>query len=137
MVNSLAHHLLKGALGYQSELVPVVQTVAGAVDEATVVTTYDELEGYHIVRSMLRDVVSPKRVFIRDAQSYCAILLDNNNRKTICRLRFNNPSKLSLGLFNEKREEERVFLDAVDDIHNYGERLKASVMSLHKPDTDA
>lgn len=101
-------------------------------DESLIITTAEEIEGLHIVRSILRDVVNPRRIVMRDSQSYCAILLDDNNRKPVCRLRFNNLQKLSLGLFNEKKEEERVPLDHIDDIYKYAEQLKAAI-SLHMP----
>lgn len=91
-----------------------------------IITTTEELEGFVIIKSILRDTVSPKRIFMRDAQSYCAILLDDNNRKPICRLRFNNPAKLSIGFFNGKEEEKESITD-VDDIHNFADRLKSTV----------
>jgi len=96
--------------------------------EPLVVTTSEELEGFHIVRSIVRSVVSPRRIFMRDAQSYCAILLDDNNRKPICRLRFNNAQKLFLGLVDGK-EEERVAIESVDDIYNYADRITAIARS--------
>jgi predicted type IV restriction endonuclease len=76
------------------------------------VTTAEEIAGFQIVRAILRDTVSPKRVYMRDVQSYCAILLDDNNRKPICRLRFNNTEKLIIGIFNLAKEEERVTLES-------------------------
>lgn len=97
--------------------------------EPAVITSPEEIEGLHIVRSILRNVVSPRRVVMRDAQSYCAILLDDNNRKPICRLRFNNTDKLALGLFNSAKEEERVNLESVDDIYLHAERLTAVAAS--------
>ena len=105
------------------------QPVAGAVAEPQVVTTAEELEGFYAIRAMLREIVASKRIVIRDAQSYCAILLDDNNRKPICRLRFNNAQKLRLGLFNEKKEEELVSLESIDDIFNFADRLKSTVLS--------
>jgi hypothetical protein len=66
---------------------------------------------------------------MRDAHSYCAILLDDNNRKPICRLRFNNIQRLKLGIFNPQREEEQVALEAVDDLYNYAEQIRATVVS--------
>ncbi|MDX8398763.1 MAG: type I restriction endonuclease [Gallionellaceae bacterium] len=94
-----------------------------------VVTTIEEIEGFHIIKSILREVINPRRIFMRDAQSYCAILLDDNNRKPICRLRFNNNARLALGIFNGK-EEERVVMADVDDIYNYADRIKATVAQL-------
>ena len=84
---------------------------------------------------MLRETISSKRIFIRDAQSYCAILLDDNNRKPICRLRFNNIQKLRLGLFDENKDEELIALETIDDIFQYAERMKATVLSYAKDQT--
>jgi hypothetical protein len=91
-------------------------------------TSLEEVEGYHIVRAVLREVVDPRRVVMRDAQSYCAVLFDDNNRKPICRLRFNNTSRLQLGIFSGK-EEEKVALSDLMDIYKYAEQLKATVTS--------
>ncbi len=91
-----------------------------------VVTSEEELEGYYIVKAILREVVDAKRVSIRDVKSYCGILLDNNNVKPICRLHFNRPQKY-LGLFDEQKHEERVPIDGLDDIYKYTDRLKATV----------
>ena len=125
---------LKGAMTPESSPIhdqpPVIAPEGN--DEALIVTTAEEIEGLHIVRSILRDVVNPRRIVMRDSQSYCAILLDDNNRKPVCRLRFNNLQKLSLGLFNDKKEEERVSLDHLDDLYKYAEQLKAEI-SLHLP----
>ncbi|PKO33540.1 MAG: restriction endonuclease [Betaproteobacteria bacterium HGW-Betaproteobacteria-7] len=89
-------------------------------------TSEQELEGFHIIRAILRDVVASKRIFMRDAQSYCAILFDDNNRKPICRLRFNNPERLALGLMYGK-DEEKVPLADLDDIYTHANQLKATV----------
>lgn len=122
---------LKGAMTPESPTIaepslPVVLPVSG-VSEPQVATSADELEGFYAVRAILRDLVNPKRIVMRDAQSYCAILLDDNNRKPICRLRFNNAQKLRLGTFNSKKEEEQVDLNAVDDIFNFSDQLKSIV----------
>jgi hypothetical protein len=97
--------------------------------EPKIVTSNDELEGFHAVRAILREMVSPKRIVMRDAQSYCAILLDDNNRKPICRLRFNNTQKLRISLFNERKEELQVSLNSVDDIFSHADQLKATLTS--------
>lgn len=125
---------LKGAMTFESsapqEQAPVMPP--DGADEALIVTTAEEIEGLHIVRAILRDVVNPRRIVMRDSQSYCAILLDDNNRKPVCRLRFNNLQKLALGLFNDKKEEEKVALTDLDDLYKYAAQLKATV-SLHIP----
>lgn len=129
LVSERINERLKGAM--TPDPTPVAETAAPVIPapaaEPQSVTSPEELEGFHSLKAMLRGLVSPKRIVMRDAQSYCAILLDDNNRKPICRLRFNNPQKLRLGIFNDKKEEEQVALESVDDIFNYADRLKATV----------
>ncbi len=125
---------LKGAMSPES--VTIAEKPAAAVKdepsnatEVAIVTTDEEIEGFHTIRAIVRDVIETKRVVMRDAQSYCAILLDDNNRKPICRLRFNNGEKLKLGFFNDKKEEEQVALESVDDLYKYAEQIRATVAS--------
>lgn len=123
---------LRVAMSPEQGAVPVSAPVAAepaealGEDAALIVTSPEEIEGFHMVRAVLRGVVDSKRIVMRDAQSYCAILLDDNNRKPICRLRFNNNSKLVLGLLSDK-VEEKVALADLDDIYNYADQLKATV----------
>lgn len=139
MIGERINERLKGAMAPESVSVPDLVSVVAAdvvptgapngTVEPQIATTSEELEGFHIVRALVRDIVPTKRVVMRDAQSYCAILLDDNNRKPICRLRFNNLQKLRLSIFNDKKDEETVGLETVDDIYNYADMLKAIVAS--------
>jgi hypothetical protein len=97
-------------------------------DEADdkVLTTLEELEGYHIVRALVRSVVDAKRIVQRDTQSYFGILLDDNNRKPICRLHFNRSQKY-IGIFDEEKNETRHPISSVDDIYEYSDHLKKTV----------
>lgn len=120
---------LKGAMTVDV-LAPRPQSEV-AVNETSnsegIVTTPEEIEGFHIIRSILRPLVTPNRVVMRDALSYCAILLDDNNRRPICRLRFNNVEKLAVSIFNDKKEEERFALTSVDDLYMHADKLRAAV----------
>ncbi len=132
LIGERINERLKGAMTPEPKTLaePAIPVIAVAnISEPEIVTTDEELEGFHMVRSILRGMVNSKRIVMRDAQSYCAILLDDNNRKPICRLRFNNTQKLRLGVFNEKKEEEQVSLESVDDIFNFTEQLKATLAS--------
>ncbi|MEY4980200.1 MAG: hypothetical protein RLZZ352_2470 [Pseudomonadota bacterium] len=145
LIGEKINERLKGAMAPETisvidrAVVPVQQpviensVVAVIPSEPTIVTSPEELEAFHTIRAILRGVVPAKRVFMRDAQSYCAILLDDSNRKSICRLRFNNTQKLRLGVFNEKREETVVDLDAVEDIFEYANQIKATVAAYLLP----
>ncbi|MGE4279515.1 MAG: type I restriction endonuclease [Magnetospirillum sp.] len=96
-----------------------------------IVTTQDEIDGYQIVRAIVREIIKVDRVIMRDAKSYCAILLDDNNRKPICRLHMNRSVKY-LGLFDANKNEERIRIDSLDDIFNYAEQLKTTAASYDR-----
>ena len=100
---------------------------AVAEKKSGVVTTDEEVEGYHIVKAILRETVAVARVTMRDTKSYCGILLDDNNRKPICRLHFNSATTKYLGLFDANKREERVPLADLNDIYAHAERLKETV----------
>jgi hypothetical protein len=95
------------------------------VEEKGIETTMEELEGFQIVRAIVREVVDPRRVVSRDTKSYFGVLLDDNNRKPICRLHFNRSQKY-VGLIAEDKSEERVPISSVDDIFGLAEKLKAT-----------
>lgn len=73
-----------------------------------------------------------KRVAPRDTQSYFGVLLDDNNRKPICRLHFNRTQKY-IGTFDSDKTETRHPIDTVDDIFNFAEQLKATVRGYEQP----
>lgn len=96
-------------------------------EKAEIVTTEEELEGFYIVRSILRTKVPAARITHRDALSYFAIFLDDNNRRPICRLYLNGQSKKYLGTFDAAKKETKVEIKSLDDIYNYAAELEAVV----------
>ncbi len=112
----------------------VAQTDAPVEEEAEqepdrkneIVTTEDEIEGYFAIKSILRDVIDVKRIHMRDAKSYCSILLDDNNRKAVARLHFNRAQKY-LGVLNASKKETRIPIDEIDDIYQYADQIIATV----------
>jgi len=75
-----------------------------------------------IIRAIVRDILKPSRVVMRDQKSYCGILVDNNNRKPLARLWFNRSVKY-IGLFDGEKEE-RVKIDTLDEIYDCADRLR-------------
>jgi hypothetical protein len=73
-------------------------------------------------------------VAIRDRVSYCGILLDDNNRKPICRLHFNGAQKY-IGLFDNDRKEERISIESLNDVYQYTDRLLATIALYDEPAT--
>jgi hypothetical protein len=104
----------------------------GAQDSATdgpVITTEDEIAGFNIIRAIGAKLVSPKRIVIRDAKSYCAVLLDDNNRKTIARLHFNSPTARYLGTFTGKEETRHAVKEPVD-IYQHDDKILRRIQEL-------
>jgi hypothetical protein len=94
--------------------------------ESKVVTTEEELDAYRIVVAILRRKLSIDRIVHRDTQSYFGILLDNNNRKPICRLHLNGNNKY-LGLINEDKSETKEPINSIDEIYNFDKILLQTV----------
>jgi predicted type IV restriction endonuclease len=100
-------------------------------EESKVVTTEDELEGFMIVKTILRQKIDSTRVTHRDAQSYFAVLLDDNNRKSICRLYLNGNKKF-FATFDEQKKEVKTEISTIDDIFNFAEILLKTVENYDK-----
>lgn len=91
-----------------------------------VITTLEELEGYAIVKSILNGSVDINRVTYRDNASYFNILLDDNIRKTVCRLYFNRAQKYIA--FIENNKEVKTPLSCINDIFKFD--FKKSIFSV-------
>jgi hypothetical protein len=96
--------------------------------ENKVITTEAEKEAFYIVRSILRTKIDSKRVVHRDAQSYFAVLLDNNNRRPVCRLYLEGNKKF-ITLFDEAKKESKVEIQSLDDIYTHADMLINTALS--------
>lgn len=101
--------------------------------QPAVVTTAEEMDGFLIIRAILREAVDVKRITMRDAQTYCAIFLDDNNRRPLARLYFGT-SKKQIGIFDEQRQETKHAIGSVDDIYNFAPALRGALKRYEKPD---
>lgn len=106
----------------EGEDVTVEESQDGHVEG--VKTTLEELEGFNIVRAIAAADIAPERVVMRDTKSYCGVLVDDNNRKPLCRLRFNAASAKYLGLFDEQRQETRHPIDKPVDIYRFVDEIR-------------
>ena len=130
-INDRLKSAMSGVIQPSLASIPVTNSAkadAQERDEAEdkILTTLEELEGYHIVRAVVRSVVDAKRIVQRDTQSYFGVLLDDNNRKPICRLHFNRSQKY-LGIFDEEKIETRHAISSIDEIYEYADQLKKTV----------
>lgn len=126
---------LLGAIQPPPALVPLASAaeVEMAIEDAgqqlggrDVATTDDEREAFRIIRSIGRQAIPAARITMRDAQSYCAILADDNNRRPIARLYFTD-TRLRIGIFGASKSEERIELSSLDDLYSHADRLLAAV----------
>ena len=135
-INDLITERLKSALKKENEDEQkpagqeVVLTEDAASNKSKVETTPDEMEGFIIVKAILRQKIASNRIHYRDAQSYFAILLDDNNRKTICRL-YLNGSKKYFAFIDEQKKEIKNEILTLDDIFNFTETLHKTV-AIHE-----
>jgi hypothetical protein len=114
---------------------PVAAMGSGAIAHAEhaggdVVTTPEELEGFSIVKAIACSEVKPHRIAPRDQMSYFTVLLDDNNRKTIARLHFNQRKQKYLGTFDENKVETKHPIATLDDIYQFADTIRATVRHL-------
>lgn len=136
-LNDSINDRLKSAIGADISTEAPIQSLIDdekELDEkikTKVITTDEELDGFNIVKAILRQSFDVKRISHRDTQSYFGILLDNNNRKPLCRLHFNSKQKY-LGLLDSERKETKHPLNTIDDIFLFSEQLLHSVQCYNE-----
>lgn len=91
-------------------------------EKSKIDTSIEEVEGFNVVKAILRQRFDVTRIAARDTQSYFGILLDDNNRKPLCRLHFNSKQKY-LGLFDADKKETRHPIGSVDEIFTFADQL--------------
>ncbi|EOV8989076.1 type I restriction endonuclease [Cronobacter dublinensis] len=131
-LNDQINERLKSAINPASGVIPEnqmqeevdTQTPANII-ENDILTTDEELEGYYIVKSIVRTILESSRITFRDTKSYFGILADDNNRKPICRLHFNRSQKY-IGIFDNEKNETRFPLSTIDEIYTYSDLLRTT-----------
>lgn len=121
---------LKTALKKEDEVGQSVNlnTIEEINNAKAVITTEEELEAYHIIKSILRKNIDPARLFYRDSVSYFSINLDDNNRKPICRLILKESKKYII-ILDSQRNESKLELSSLNSIYDFEDKLISSTMS--------
>lgn len=128
-VNDQINDRLQSAMnGYsENEEIQSEEDESG-VNDSGIETTDDEIEGYNLVKAIVRKAIDPNRVIMRDTKSYCGVLIDDNNRKPLCRMHFNRAQKY-IGIFDGEKNETRHPIQSVNDIFDFEEDLIKSASS--------
>lgn len=118
---------LKGNLKSTSVNDESQEEIAAATDVtiSKVITTSDELEGFAIIKSLLRTIVDPNDITYKDTETYFGILYKNNTRKWICRLYLG--TKKSIVIPTDDKGSTRYYLETLNDIYSYEKELKSIV----------
>lgn len=135
-INGQVNDRLQSALGEDSA--PAQQDAAPAkpattpeptadVVDSDIITTEEEREGFNIVRAIAVSEVPPERIAYRDAESYFAVLLDDNNRKPIIRLHLNSPSTKFVTTSETDKTGTRHDIETVVDIYKVAEQIRKTI----------
>lgn len=132
-INDLITERLKSALKKEDDNEKETSKIESSAEVETskdskIETTEEEIEGFMIVKSILRKIIKSDRIVYRDAQSYFAILLDDNNRKPICRLYLNGGKKY-ICTFDENKKETKSEIQTIDGIFDFAETLEKTITS--------
>lgn len=129
-INDVINERLQGAMADNNYSHPEPPEDVAEAEETDakpgVVTTQEEIEAFFIIKSILREVVAPERIFMRDTKSYCGVLLDDNNRKPLCRMHFNTGQKY-IGTFDAEKNETRHPIGTLDEIYGLNEEIRKVV----------
>ncbi len=93
-----------------------------SIKNSKIVTTVQEIESYYIIKGMLSSIINIERITYRDAERYFSIFIDDNNRKPVCRLNLDT-KKMQILFPDENKNFERVYIDSLNDIYKYKDRL--------------
>lgn len=126
-INDVIAERLNLALKSQDIDVPVAPVIDTNLDTKAIETTSEEIEGYYIIKSILRSILPVERIFYRDQQTYFSLLIDDNNRKLICRLYLNSPTNKQISFVGEDKKEIKYKISSIDDIFSYTNQLLESV----------
>ncbi|OCX54276.1 restriction endonuclease [Mucilaginibacter sp. PPCGB 2223] len=129
LISDAISERLKSALNQEKQHEP--EELVTAEPAPKIVTTEEELEGFYIIKALLRQHVDAKRITYRDTQSYFSILLDDNNRKTVCRL-YLDGSKKHMAILDEAKKEVRYDIQSLDEIYKHTDALLAVVARIEK-----
>jgi len=93
---------------------------------AGIITTNDEIQAYHTVRTLLiqNKKIPNDRITYRDQKGTFNIMVDDNQRKTICQLKFTDSSmKITIGMDDYP-------LENIDDILKFKTELNDRTIGL-------
>ncbi|MGL4362199.1 MAG: type I restriction endonuclease [Cellulosilyticaceae bacterium] len=91
-------------------------------EDSKIITTEEEIESYVIIKNILRKSLDVSRIVYRDTESYFGILIDDNNRRWVCRLKLDGKKHIMIRN-DEGNAATRYDLESLDDLYSLEEQL--------------
>ncbi len=122
---------LKSALAKEEVVQEKTEELVASPAEAAPATEFTDLErdAYLIVKSILRQAVDVGRIGHRDTAGYLNVLLDDNQRRIVCRLWLNG-AKQYISFFDDNKKDVKAELLTLDDIYQHSAQLLQTVATL-------
>jgi len=93
-------------------------------------TTDEEIESYHIIRSMLRKYVSADKIQYKDTQSYFAIQYEGHSWKWICRLSLGPNQKCVVFPDAVGENDRKKTIESIDKLYELEGLFKKALDSI-------
>lgn len=106
-----------------TELQDTAAELVSSCSSNEIITTEEEIEGFYVIKAILREIIPAGRVQFKDTKSYFGINVDGKVSKTICRL-WLNPNKKVIGILDAEGKEARKTISSIDEIYGLAEILK-------------
>ncbi len=108
-----------------------VEKKEGEIDaKPKIVTTEEEIEAFHIVRSILCQAVPVEKISYKDTQSYFAILYDGSTWKWICRLDLRPNQKYVIFPDSVEEDRRKISFESIEELYGMSEILKQSLNAI-------
>lgn len=135
--NDAARDAVRAAMARAIRVLRGEETIARPTEQALVADdteenrnmSGDEQAAYEAVHEICSRYLDGGRVHPRMAQAYSSVLLDDNNRKYVCRLYFSASSTRYIGTF-VGREETKHRIYSYADVENFVEQIESRLREL-------
>lgn len=85
-----------------------VVTLIPSEDLKGIITTQKEVDGFNAVKRIIKNAgLDPTRLHLKDTEEFCGINIDNDEKKTLIRLYFNDEDNLSFSIILADGKEDK------------------------------
>jgi len=130
-INERMNEKITSALTSSNEQKEIVEEIEPEEQISKINTTFDEIEAFYIVKSILSDTIQPQRIYYKDTESYLNIVLDNMITHWICRIYLGGTNKYVVIPITNK-EQKKIPIENINNIYEYKKELLAAVERFEK-----